>query len=86
MRFGALVVVLATGIVKHANIGHAALGFGCPLALLPHAGGVEADVGTALAVRIALPGPGLALLVEGHLVVQQFRESLSSGFSNPFDR
>src|ERR1700682_841707 len=39
---------LGAGIAHHPHVGHAALGGAAPLALLPHARGVEFDIGAAL--------------------------------------
>ena len=42
---------LGAGVADHPHVGHAALGRAAPLALLPHAGGVQLDVGAAPAPR-----------------------------------
>src|SRR5665213_375961 len=85
MTWRGLSIVFAARVVEHADISHAPFGFRSASTLLSHARGVETDVSAALPPRVALPGPGLARLVKGDLVVQQCCQPLSARFGDALD-
>src|SRR3972149_4181108 len=78
-------VVFAAWIVDHADVGHAALGFGALVTLLTHARGIQADVSARLTARVALPRPRL-LLAKRLSLAQQFGHALSGCFGDALDR